>query len=86
MVRVASHDVASKHVRGPAAKFHASRGLHAIADGEDHVEAVVLDLADNLSGALDLNCRKFCDSSILGPCKLLAQCISDVLADGLDVA
>ena len=86
MVRVAGHDVATQHVRGPAAELDAARRLHAVADGEDHVEVVVLDLADNLSGALSLNCRNFCDSSILGPGKLLAQCIGDVLADGLDVA
>ena len=81
--RVSGYDVATQHVRRPAAELHASRGLHAIADGEDHVEVVVLRL---VRLAVAGSCRKFCDNSILGPCKLLTQRVGNVLVDGLDVA
>ena len=82
VLHMAGHDVATQHVRCPASELNAARGLHAVAGGEDHVEVVVLSL---VRLAVAGSCRKFCDNSILGPRKLLPQCVGDVLADGLDV-
>ncbi len=44
-------------VRGPDAELSAALGLDPIADGDDHVEVVVLDAPTDGSAALGLNCE-----------------------------
>lgn len=46
----------------------------------------MFDLPNNLTVALESNCRKFCDNSTLASRELLAQRIRDVLANRLNVA
>lgn len=86
VLRVACRDIAMKNVRCPAPKLDAARGLHSIEDGQNHIQGVVFDLMFDLTVTLSLNCRSFCDSSILGPRKLLPQRIDNVLTGCLDIA
>lgn len=52
---VALHEVLLEHRIGPAAEVYALPGLNAVADGENHVEVVVLYLASYGSCPLLLN-------------------------------
>ena len=51
-----------QHGGGPAAKLHATRRAHAVADGENGVEVVERDRALHLAAAFNLNCQGFLDS------------------------
>ena len=68
----------------PTPKADAFRGFNTIANGQDHVKVVVFDHAIDCATTLGLNCRKFCDSC--HPLQFLPQCVSDMLADCLDVS
>jgi hypothetical protein len=65
---------------GPLAKLDTPRGAHAIADGENEVEAVELDRALDFPPSLDLNCQGFLDSC-LGPQLPVLKDVFGVKAD-----
>lgn len=51
---------------GPLAELDATRGTHAVADGQNEIEAVELDRTLDFPLSLNLNCQGFLDSC-LGP-------------------
>jgi hypothetical protein len=53
-------DVLAEPLRGPDAELRAAMGLHAVADGDDDVEVVVLDLIGLPVGG---SCCRFCNNS-----------------------
>lgn len=59
--REALDDVLAEALRRPDTKLRAPVGLHAVADGDDHVEVELLDLALDLALALTLNHCRFCN-------------------------
>lgn len=52
---VALQEVLFEHSVCPSAEVHALLGLHTVADRDDHVEVVVLDLALDRPRALQTN-------------------------------
>ena len=50
--------------RGPLPELGASLRPYTVADGQNHVEVVVLHRAPNLPGTLQLNCQVFLDSCL----------------------
>jgi hypothetical protein len=50
--------------RGPLPELSASLRPHTVADGQDHVEVVMLHQAPNLPGTNLLNCQVFLDSCL----------------------
>ena len=63
--RIAAHDILLEHPRRPTAKLHASRRMDSIADGDDYIEVVAINIL-NARLAWDCTMRsdhcKICNS------------------------
>ncbi len=70
----------TKHVGGPDAELGAALGVDPVADGYDGVEIVELDIADNGTPSLGLNCCIFCNSCVPIQLAFLVY-VSQVLGD-----
>jgi len=76
--RVAPHEMLAQHAGRPDAELGAALGFHAVSDGDDDVEVVVVDLARDAAAALDSNLCKFC-TGCLGVEFTLREGVADVL-------
>src|SRR5690554_581224 len=81
---VALNQVILEHLGSPFAKLHATLGFHPVADGDDHVQIVVINFPLNLALALLANYPEFPDSWFSLQFTLLEH-ITHVLVDGSHV-
>lgn len=83
--RVTADQVLTQRAGRPDAELGAAQGLDAIADGNDEVQVVVLDLARNGSTPLGSNLCKFC-TGCYGIQFPLPEGATDVLGDDRPLA
>jgi hypothetical protein len=78
------HQVLVEAGGGPLAELGAAAAAHAVADGDDGLEVVVLNLAKNLAISFTSNHPEFPDSCLAAELALVED-VHEVLVDRADV-
>lgn len=81
---VPSQKVIFQYFVCPLTELDTSLRFHTIANGNNHIKIIILDITGNRSASFFLNYRKICDSWRF--CQFFLQCIIDVLTDGFDIS